>query len=135
MNDNKKLGKQRDNKPWYEKLNIWIGIIAGICTILGISFSTTLYSKLSSRNSIYGTWYQVQDNEGHLRSTITFNSDGNFIDGSVGGTYSAENGKMILHYNPLSGDSTFDYEIDKGFLYLYKHGELRYVYSKKNLFE
>ena len=27
----------KDNKPWYEKLGIWIGIVAGIFTILGIS--------------------------------------------------------------------------------------------------
>lgn len=26
-----------NNKPWYERINIWITIIAGICTILGIS--------------------------------------------------------------------------------------------------
>lgn len=27
----------KNNKPWYERINIWITIIAGICTILGIS--------------------------------------------------------------------------------------------------
>ena len=26
-----------NNKPWYEKVGIWGGIIAGICTILGVS--------------------------------------------------------------------------------------------------
>lgn len=26
----------KDDKPWYEKVGIWIGIIAGILTILGI---------------------------------------------------------------------------------------------------
>lgn len=27
----------KDNKPWYEKISIWITIIASICTISGIS--------------------------------------------------------------------------------------------------
>ncbi len=27
----------RDNKPWYEKMNIWVCIVAGIFAILGIS--------------------------------------------------------------------------------------------------
>lgn len=27
----------RNRKPWYEKVNIWIGIVSGICTILGVS--------------------------------------------------------------------------------------------------
>lgn len=26
-----------DNKKWYEKINIWLGIVASICVILGIS--------------------------------------------------------------------------------------------------
>lgn len=32
----------KDQKPWYEKIYIWIGIIAGICTIL--AFVITLYT-------------------------------------------------------------------------------------------
>lgn len=27
----------KDNKPWYEKIYIWVAIIVGICSILGIS--------------------------------------------------------------------------------------------------
>lgn len=27
----------KDNKPWYEKVSIWITIVAGLCAILGIS--------------------------------------------------------------------------------------------------
>lgn len=28
-----------NNKPWYEKIGIWIGIIASICTILAFAYS------------------------------------------------------------------------------------------------
>lgn len=27
----------KDQKPWYEKIGIWITIVSGICAILGIS--------------------------------------------------------------------------------------------------
>ena len=29
----------KDNKPWYEKISIWVGIVAGICTILAFILS------------------------------------------------------------------------------------------------
>lgn len=37
-----KKGKLPDTKPFYEKFAIWIGMIAAICTILGISVSGIL---------------------------------------------------------------------------------------------
>ena len=32
-----KTNEKIDSKSWYEKVSVWIGIIAGICTILGVS--------------------------------------------------------------------------------------------------
>ena len=38
----------KDNKPWYERIYIWIGIIAGIFGILGISISGIISNKNAS---------------------------------------------------------------------------------------
>lgn len=41
-----------NDKPWYEKLSVWIGIIASICTILGVSvFSIINYLNENSTTS------------------------------------------------------------------------------------
>ena len=43
----------KENKPWYEKVGIWIGIIAGVCTILAFIFSvfTILSPNVASDNN------------------------------------------------------------------------------------
>lgn len=50
-----------DNKPWYEKIYIWIGIVAGIFGILGISIfggKSLLNNKEDSNSTI-----KFEDNE------------------------------------------------------------------------
>ena len=44
----------KDNKPWYEKVSIWITIIAGICAILGISIfgDKSLFNNNTDETSI-----------------------------------------------------------------------------------
>lgn len=76
-------------------------------------------------------WYVEESYTESLSTTISFHKDGSFLDGSVGATYSAENGTLILYYNPLYGTITYEYEIKNGKLYLYKHEKLRYIYTKK----
>lgn len=43
----------KDHKSWYEKISIWITIIAGICAILGISvFGNNIFNKDDGTNEI-----------------------------------------------------------------------------------
>lgn len=37
-----------NQKPWYEKISIWIGIFAGVCTILAFVFSLLSIPKLNT---------------------------------------------------------------------------------------
>lgn len=108
--------------------NLILGIIGSIIATIIITICVNIYN---SSNSLYGTWYVEESYSNNLRDTISFHKDGSFLDGSVGATYSAENGILILYYNPLAGTSTYEYEIKNGKLYLYKHGDIRYIYTKK----
>lgn len=107
--------------------NLTLGIIGSIIATIIITICVNIYN---SSNSLYGTWYLEESHSNNLNNQITFNKDGNFLDGSVGATYSAENGTLILYYNSLYGTSTYQYEIKHQKLYLYKHDKLRYIYNK-----
>lgn len=66
----------KDNKPWYEKVGIWIGIVAGICAILGIS---VLGSKsIFKDNKADDTSINFENNEIGDQSTVII-GDGNTI--------------------------------------------------------
>lgn len=108
--------------------NLVLGIIGSILATIIITICVNIYH---SSNSLYGTWYCEESYGSNLSNTIAFHKDGSFLDGSVGATYSAENGTLILYYNPLYGTSTYDYEIKNGELYLYRHENLKYIYTKK----
>ncbi len=56
MDDNKKYKKrneQKNYKPWYEKVSIWIGIVAGICTIAAFIHTSNQSSNIDAKiNSV-----------------------------------------------------------------------------------
>lgn len=62
----------KDNKPWYEKIYIWIGIIAGICTIL--AFIITLYTI--TNNNTKESINAMEDNN-NMQDNIEVIGDGN----------------------------------------------------------
>ena len=68
-----------DNKPLYEKIYIWIGIIAGICTILALVFSLLTTSNATSDNSNMGDNNNEIDNSfnGDKNNNIIINGDNN----------------------------------------------------------
>lgn len=107
--------------------NLTLGIIGSILATIIVTISVNIYN---SSNSLYGTWYLEESYGSNLSTTIAFHKDGSFLDGSVGAEYSAENGTLILYYNPLYGTSTYQYEIENRKLYLYKHEKLRCIYTK-----
>lgn len=102
-------------------------IIIAVVIIIAI-FLFVIFIR--EKPSLVGTWYCVYRNEGNLNSEICFNSDGGFRDGSVGATYSADNGELIIYYNSLAGSYTYEYSIKEGKLHLYRKGDLKYIYSK-----
>lgn len=87
--------------------NLVLGIIGSILATIIITVCVNIYN---SSNSLYGTWYREESYYDNLSKTISFHEDGSFLDGSVGATYSAENGTLILYYNPLYGTRTYEYE-------------------------
>ena len=59
----------KDNKAWYEKLGIWIGIVAGISTILGIS--------------IFGDNFWAEDGETNINEINFQNNEVESFSGNV----------------------------------------------------
>lgn len=53
---------KKDKKPWYEKLNIWIGIIVSICSILGIRVFKDGFI-IESEINIYSLFSQEESNQ------------------------------------------------------------------------
>ena len=82
--------------------------------------------------SIEGKWYIVSElsSENEPADEFNFMDNGKFIrDGSVGGSYGADNGELLLQYNALVGSRSYEYEIKGGRLYLY-NGKKVFVYSR-----
>lgn len=111
---------------------LWImfGVLCGLA-VLCASFG---FPKMkSSKASLYGTWYKVEGDGGALSDVISFNRDGGFMDGSIGATYSADKGNLVLYYNAMAGTYAYEYEVKNRTLYLYRRGELYYVFKKKSV--
>lgn len=66
----------KDNKPRYEKIGIWIGIVAGICAILGISVFGD--SPIFRNHEADDTSVNFENNEIGDQSTVII-GDGNTI--------------------------------------------------------
>lgn len=66
----------KDNKPWYEKISIWITIVAGICAILGISVlgGKSIFNGVGTDNASIN----FENNKIGDQSTIIL-SDGDII--------------------------------------------------------
>lgn len=82
-----------------------------------VVFVIAVFLFLGKGGSIEGKWYFVSEESSENPPEYEFNfmEEGNFIgDGSVGGTYGADNGELFLQYNPLAGSRSFEYEITGG---------------------
>lgn len=66
-----------NNKPWYEKVGIWIGIIAGICTILGVSILGGK-SLIKDRKKDLQTTVEVTKDEHDISNNEQSTSDPSF---------------------------------------------------------
>lgn len=66
----------KDNKSWYEKIGIWVGIVAGICAILG--FSVLGGKSIFKGNKADDTSINFENNEIGDQSTVII-GDGNTI--------------------------------------------------------
>lgn len=51
----------KDNKPWYEKVGIWVELVAGICAILGVSIFGS--KSLIRNNESEDATVIIEDNE------------------------------------------------------------------------
>lgn len=71
----------KDNKPWYEKVGIWVGIVAGICTVL--VFIITLYTMTDT--AAEASINIIEDNS-NIQDNVQANGDDNItITGNVSG--------------------------------------------------
>lgn len=107
-----------------EKSWIWLGVFA--------VFIIVVFLFAGKGGSIEGKWYFISEESSENPPEYEFNfmKDGKFIgDGSVGGTYGADNGELFLQYNPLAGSRSYEYVIKGGRLYLYS-GQKVFVYSR-----
>lgn len=68
----------KDNKPWYEKIYIWIGIIAGICTILAFIITITKNNTKESINTL-------EDNNNSQDNIQAIGNDNITINGNISG--------------------------------------------------
>ena len=55
-----------NHKLWYEKISIWIGIVAGVCAILGISVldNISLFKNTESDTEIIN--YESNNNKDNV---------------------------------------------------------------------
>lgn len=73
----------KDNKPWYEKIYIWIGIIGGIFTILGVSILDNIPLFKDTKTDSEPINYEGYEKEAN---NIDLNGDNNVvITGDVSG--------------------------------------------------
>lgn len=112
--------------------NLILGVLSSIIATIIITVSVKLYNWY---NSIYGTWYAEKWTTGELAQEVTFYEDGCFFDGLDDATYTVDNGKLVIYYDSLDENSTYNYKIWNRKLYLYKHDNLYYIYIKKSLFD
>lgn len=104
-----------------------VGVLAAIILMIVIS---SFQQGQGSGASLYGTWYRVENYANALGEELSFDEDGIFLEGTVEGRYSTEDGQLTLYYDALAGEYTYDYEIEDGKLYLYRKGNLKYVFSR-----
>lgn len=108
----------------YKNLAVAIG-----CLVIIVLIAFVFIGK---GGSIEGKWYIISElsSENPPAKEFNFMDDGKFIrDNSVGGSYGADNGELLLQYNALAGSRSFEYEIKGGRLYLYK-GKKVFLYSR-----
>lgn len=67
-----------NNKPWYEKMNIWTAIIASICTILGVSIFGD--KSLVKDNDDLDATAKIDNNKNIENEPPTSNNKDNFLD-------------------------------------------------------
>lgn len=103
------------------------GAICGLIVLVLIAVAC-----IGKGGSIEGKWYIVSElsSENPPAKEFNFMEGGKFIrDESVGGSYGADNGELLLQYNALAGSRSFEYEIKGGKLYLYTSNKV-FVYSR-----
>lgn len=67
----------KDNKPWYEKISIWITIVAGICTILGLSVIGIMKGDAKSETTTQDIIDENADEFNDISANKNNNSDNN----------------------------------------------------------
>lgn len=128
----------KDNKPWYEKIGVWIGIVASICTILAFVYSLLNTSSTSNTNKAITDNIKMDngnnsiiihgDNNGDINlnidtsletTTSISNPDSNDVDISTPTTTSSEkespaivkNSDLVLPPNPVKTNIEINLEI------------------------
>ncbi|MBD5444628.1 MAG: hypothetical protein HDR29_03660 [Lachnospiraceae bacterium] len=118
----------KDNKQWYEKLSIWIAIIAGICGILGISVfdNRSLFKNAEADSEIIN--YESDDKKDNNDNTI---EDGNSIqeetfvsDSQKDNSQEVTDGDIIFSEEELFIERNFDLIQELKTKYLYEDTEI-----------
>lgn len=73
-----------DNKPWYEKVSIWIGIIASICAILGVR---VFDDKSLIKNTVFTEeeTTSTKNNDKQDKNTITEEKTTEYVQDHING--------------------------------------------------
>lgn len=114
----------KDNKPWYEKIYIWIGIVAGICTIL--AFIITLYTKTD--NATEASINIIEDNS-NIQDGVQINGDDNItITGNVSGdvninTNKAPETNTYSESNTIDDEQTSQFNFGQAMQHIYSNEE------------
>lgn len=97
-----------NNKPWYEKLGIWITIIAGICAISGISIFGS--KSLITNNEPESASITFKDNEISMgdRSAIVMGDNNTFNYGNADSDDTSKNESSISEEDDFFVSASYD---------------------------
>ncbi len=111
----------KDNKPWYEKIYIWIGIFAGICTVL--AFIISLHNDRETFVNKVNNSDNIQDNgnvNGDDNITITGNVSGDInINTNVSSVPTTFSGT-----NVLETEETSEFNFGQAMQHIYNNEEV-----------
>lgn len=92
----------KDNKPWYEKFSIWVGIGASICTILGITvFGVKDICKDNKTDDILAESKNIELKTGDQASVSIVNGDSEVINNYNFGHSMEQKDTISLNVNEI----------------------------------
>ncbi|MBD5541712.1 MAG: hypothetical protein HDR00_11090 [Lachnospiraceae bacterium] len=113
-----------DNKPWYEKVNIWIGITAGICAILTFIITLCTMTDDTTEEAI-----NIIEDDLNIQDSVQVIGDDNItITGNVSGdininTNSAPETNMSSESSTTENETTNQFNFGQAIQHIYSNEE------------